>query len=189
MIAGKVIFIVALIMQIIIRYPYRKRVDYSKSDRQERFLLLLITIGGVVIPFIYIFSGWLAFADYRLPGWLVGVGAVIMAGGLWLFWRAHTDLGHNWSSTLEIQAQHTLVTTGVYRRIRHPMYSAMWLMILAQPFLLTNWLAGFCGLVTFGAMYFLRVPKEEALMLQTFGDPYRQYMAQTGRIFPTGGFR
>jgi protein-S-isoprenylcysteine O-methyltransferase Ste14 len=45
--------------------------------------------------------------------------------GLWLFYRSHADLGTNWSITLEIREQHRLITQGVYRRIRHPMYSAL----------------------------------------------------------------
>ena len=64
------------------------------------------------------------------------------------------------------------------------MYAAAWLMYIAQVFLLSNWIAGFSGVITFGLMYFLRVPKEEQMMLQEFGDQYQQYMAHTGRVIP-----
>jgi protein-S-isoprenylcysteine O-methyltransferase Ste14 len=57
-------------------------------------------------------------------------------------------------------------------------------MYLGQALFLANWVAGLGGLVGFGLLYFLRVPKEEDMMLQEFGEPYRQYMAKTGRILP-----
>ena len=191
MLLGKAVFILGLLLQIAIRYPYRKGRKQQK-DRQEQVLLLLLTLGGLLLPFIYIFTNWLAFADYHPPQWVmaashpvpIGAGVLVMAAGLWLFWRSHADLGGNWSDTLEIHAHHTLVTQGVYRHIRHPMYSASWLIMIAQALLLFNWIAGFGGIVAFGVMYFLRVPKEEQMMQDRFGEQYQRYMASTGRVIP-----
>ncbi|AHY53462.1 Isoprenylcysteine carboxyl methyltransferase [Bradyrhizobium japonicum SEMIA 5079] len=76
------------------------------------------------------------------------------------------------------------MTEGIYRRVRHPMYSAFWLWAIAQALLLPNWIAGLAGLVGFGVLFFGRVAREERMMLQTFGDSYRDYMARTGRVFP-----
>src|SRR5262249_44744690 len=88
------------------------------------------------------------------------------------------------SVTLEVREQHALVTNGVYSRVRHPMYSAFWLWALAQALLLPNWIAGPAGLIGFGTLFFLRVGREEALMIETFGDEYRRYMARTSRVLP-----
>ncbi len=107
-----------------------------------------------------------------------------MLAALWLFWRSHADLGLNWSVTLEIRKEHQLITNGVYRSIRHPMYAAIWLFSLAQALLLANWLAGPAALVTFAPMYLLRTPREERMMCEIFGQEYRDYMARTGRLFP-----
>lgn len=189
MVLGKAAFIVALILIIIIRYPYRSAAkQIIPQDRQEQLLLLLVGIGMMLLPLVYIFTDRLAFANYTVPIWVMGMGIVVDAAGLWLFWRSHTDLGRNWSSTLEIHEEHTLVTQGVYQRIRHPMYAASWLIMLGQALLLSNWIAGLGGLVSFGLMYFLRVPREERMMLEAFGEQYRQYMSRTGRIIPKGGF-
>ena len=89
MILGKVAVIVALILQIVIRYPYRNGMKRDNRDRQEQILLLVLTIGGLVLPFIYIFTNWLSFADYAAPQWLIYLGIVVMAISLYLFLRAH----------------------------------------------------------------------------------------------------
>ena len=107
-----------------------------------------------------------------------------MVVALWLFWTSHADLGKNWSRTLEIQKGHQLVTHGVYRSVRHPMYASIWLFSLAQGLLLESWLAGWSAFVAFAILYFVRIPHEERMMREFFGRDYTDYMAQTGRIFP-----
>ncbi len=81
-------------------------------------------------------------------------------------------------------AGHTLVAEGVYRTIRHPMYASQMLLGVAQILLLQNWIAGPAGLLLFLPLYWVRVPREEQMMLDQFGADYRAYMARTGRILP-----
>ena len=83
-----------------------------------------------------------------------------------------------------IREQHDLVTTGVYRLIRHPMYASALLWSLGQALLLPNWVTGLAGLLGFCILYFGRVRREEMFMLKTFGDEYLQYMMQTRRVVP-----
>ena len=99
-------------------------------------------------------------------------------------WRSHTDLGQNWSESLQIRQGHQLVTSGIYRHIRHPMYAFGWLFGIVQALLLQNWIAGLSGLVSFAVLYFLRVPREEQMMLDQFGEEYQSYMKRTGRVIP-----
>jgi protein-S-isoprenylcysteine O-methyltransferase Ste14 len=101
-----------------------------------------------------------------------------------LFYRVHRELGRSWSVTLEIRDQHALVTHGLYKHVRHPMYTAFWMWALAQLLLLPNWIAGAAGLVGFGILYFCRIGPEEQLMLDVFGDDYRAYMERTKKIIP-----
>jgi protein-S-isoprenylcysteine O-methyltransferase Ste14 len=136
------------------------------------------------LPLIYIFSDWLNFANYELPQWAGWIGVVIFTPGVWLLWRSHVDLGRNWSATLEIRSGHTLITGGVYRWLRHPMYAAHLYWAMGQPLLIQNWIAGPLALVSIVPMYLLRAPQEEKMMLDEFGDEYRAYMARTGGIVP-----
>ena len=184
MLLGKIAFFVLLVAQIVIRYPYREGMKRTNMDSQEKGLLFVLTVGGLILPLVYICTPWLAFADYNPPSWLPILGIIIMIVGLYTFWRAHADLGRNWSNSLDIHEAHKLVTGGVYQRVRHPMYSASWLMYLGQALFLSNWIAGLGGVIGFALLYFLRVSKEEDMMLHEFGDQYRQYMTTTGRIIP-----
>ena len=77
-----------------------------------------------------------------------------------------------------------MVSTGVYRLIRYPMYASALLWSVGQAFLLPNWVTGLAGLLGFYILYFGRVRREELLMLKTFGDEYRQYMMRTWRLVP-----
>ena len=115
---------------------------------------------------------------------LFAVGVVVAAAALIMFRLTHKALGRMWSVSLQLKQDHKLVTSGIYRRLRHPMYTAFWLMALAQALLLPNWIAGPAGLVGFGFLFFSRVGPEERLMEQAFGQEYRDYKARTKRVVP-----
>lgn len=172
-----------------IRYRHqrrsRKTPKLRRFDRGREMALLTFSFSGMfVVPAIFVLTGWPKFADYPFVPALAWLGTAVFALALWLFYRTHRELGRNWSVTLEIREKHALVTTGVYRRLRHPMYSAFWLWALAQALLLPNWIAGPAGLVGFGTLFFLRIGREEQLMVETFGDEYRRYAASTHRVIP-----
>jgi protein-S-isoprenylcysteine O-methyltransferase Ste14 len=111
-------------------------------------------------------------------------GILCLALGLWLFYRSHADLGTNWSITLELREKHQLVTEGLYRHVRHPMYLALLLYSLGQALVLPNWVAGPSYLVAFALLFGLRVGPEERMMLEAFGTGYQAYRARTKRLVP-----
>lgn len=185
----EIVFWAAIVVEMIVRAPInkqRKQESMSKSQvtSQEKTLLLLLFLGMFLLPLIYSATNWLDFANYTLPGWANWLGVVLILGALFVFWRAHADLGLNWSPSLEIREKHELITRGIYGLIRHPMYASQWLWVIAQPLLLPNWIAGLANLIIFVPFYLLRVQAEEQMMMDTFGDTYRNYMKNTGRVLP-----
>jgi protein-S-isoprenylcysteine O-methyltransferase Ste14 len=189
----KALYLAGLAVEIAIRIPReRQRRQIQMRDQRvslaERRLLGLLFIGTFLLPIVYIFTSWLDRADYRWSETTKvragGVGSIVLSAGLWLFWRAHVDLGQNWSPSLEIGERQTLVTCGVYRSIRHPMYASHWLWSIAQVLLLQNWIAGPAGLALFLPLYLMRVPQEEQMMLDHFGAAYRAYLLRTGGVIP-----
>ena len=180
---------IVVIATSIIRYPHAKRnktnkITTNKKGTLEKILLGSAFFGMVILPLIYMATLLLSFANYDLPVSLQIIGLLLIVPMLWLFYRSHKDLGQNWSATLEIREGHTIVDSGVYKYIRHPMYSAILLLVIIQALLLNNYIAGLSGLISFGFLYFFRVKKEEKMMLLEFGADYEKYMKRTQRIIP-----
>ena len=186
---SKVIFVGLVIGWYLIRYEYarrsrRERVVSTARGPLETALLLISLSGLGLVPLVYVATGIPRFAAYGFYPALAWLGSLFAIAALGMFYLTHRALGRNWSISLDVRENHQLVTNGIYRRVRHPMYSAFWLWAIAQALLLPNWIAGFAGLAGFGILFFGRVAREERMMLQTFGDSYREYMARTGRVFP-----
>jgi protein-S-isoprenylcysteine O-methyltransferase Ste14 len=175
-----------------IRNKRKNVIAVSKVDVRERLLLIGSLSGLGLIPGAYCISalirgqgrGLFAGLDWTYSPAFAVLGAVIFAGALVLFFATHRQLKRNWSQTLELRADHTLVTHGVYRLVRHPMYTAFFLWAVAQVLLLQNTIAGLCGLVGFGMLYTFRVGREEAMMREAFGQQWDEYVARTRRLIP-----
>ena len=186
---GKTAFLIGVVAMMIIRAPHgirsRKiRVAESRKGRFEVALLALMWIATLILPLTSIATPLLSFADYALYPAAFVLGIICLALGLWFFYRSHADLGVNWSISLELREDHRLITFGVYRRIRHPMYAAIFLQAIAQALLLPNWLAGPAYMFAFSVTFPLRVRSEETMMLKKFGDEYRAYTTRTKRLIP-----
>ena len=185
----EIIWFAGLVAWYIIRYPFERRakkvaVTKSLFGWRESGLLALAFLGLWVIPAIYSLTGFPAALDRQLVPAVAIVGIVILCGALLLFYRSHADLGKNWSISLEIRNEHRLVSSGIYRFIRHPMYTSFFLMAVAQLFLLPNWFAGITGLIGVGMLYAFRIRQEERMMMERFGAEYRDYMTRTARLIP-----
>jgi protein-S-isoprenylcysteine O-methyltransferase Ste14 len=186
---SKLVFFMLAIGWYLIRYEYarrsrRERIVRSVRGPRERILLLVSFTGLGILPFLYIATAIPHFAGYRFQAAQAWLGLLFAIMALIMFQLTHRALGRNWSIRLDVRENHELITDGIYRKVRHPMYSAFWLWAVAQALLLPNWFAGFAGIVGFGILFFGRVGREERIMLETFGDRYRKYMARTYRVLP-----
>ena len=185
---AKAAVILASIVMIAIRAPHGQRsrsIEVVKDRRGSReTALLTLAMVGFFVPLVWVASPAFAFADYPLRRLAFALGCGLFVVGLWIFHRSHADLGGNWSITLQVRKDHQLVTRGIYRHIRHPMYSGLFLYSLGQALVLPNWLAGPSYLVTFGVLFALRVHAEERMMREEFGIEYDAYSARTKRLVP-----
>ena len=180
--------VAASILMIAIRAPHgrRSRTVTIAKNRKGRLEVVVLSLAmlGFFVPLIWVVSPLFSLAEYPLNPLAFWIGVACFAAGLWLFHRSHADLGTNWSVTLQIREQHRLIQEGVYRYIRHPMYTSLFLYAIGQLLVLPNWIAGPSYLVTFGILFALRIEAEERMMLDEFGDEYRSYANHTKRIIP-----
>ena len=142
-------------------------------------------LAGIAILILYLAKpDLLAWAALPLPAWLRWLGVPLgVAGALLLAW-VHRELGRNFSGTLHLRAEHTLVTSEPYRRTRHPMYTAFFGVVLSFFLLSANWLIGGICVGALTAVMISRVAKEERMMSEKFGSRYQAWAAHTGRFFP-----
>src|SRR5260370_19276930 len=126
---GKAAFLVGMLVSIAIRVPHDKRskgikIAESRKGALEKLLLALMAITGGIFPLMFMLSPLLSFADYPLRALPFWCGVVCLGLSLWLFHRAHADLGTNWSNSLELRENHRLVTLGMYTSLRPPTSTA-----------------------------------------------------------------
>ena len=185
---AKTVILVGTVVMIVIRAPHGRRSRSVKVARSHKTpletLLLVLAWVGFFVPLIWVVSPAFSFAEYPLRSGPLVAGLTCLAIGLWLFFRSHADLGTNWSVTLELRQEHRLITQGVYRAIRHPMYSALALYSVGQALVIPNWVAGFSNLIAFALLLALRLGAEEKMMAEQFGDEYAAYSSRTKRLVP-----
>lgn len=186
---GKVIWCVFIIIWGVIRWRPNVRarghvIKATHRTMKDRVSLAVSFTGLGLLPGTWVFAGFPSQADHGVGLLIVAIGTVLLIGSLIMFRLTHRALGRMWSNSLELRQGHELITTSVYSRLRHPMYTAFWLWALAQPFVLGNWVAGLAGILGFGALFFLRIGDEEAMMEREFGQSYRDYAQRTKKIIP-----
>jgi protein-S-isoprenylcysteine O-methyltransferase Ste14 len=176
---------------------YRRKADQETGETISRkvdgnILMTVIKIGGLILwlsPLIYLINPkWMAWSKIGLPDevrWLgVGIGVLCVAGIYWLF----SSIGSGITPTSATRKNHILVTGGPYRWIRHPLYTIGSSVFVSFGMMADNWFIAALGILTFILMA-IRTPKEEANLVEKFGEEYREYMKTTGRFLPYLGKR
>jgi protein-S-isoprenylcysteine O-methyltransferase Ste14 len=174
---------------------FRTKADRETGEKVSRkvdgtAMMTIIRIGGLILwlsPFVYLVNpSWMTWSKIGLPEWArwlgVGIGILCVFGIYWLF----SSIGSGITPTSGTRKEHKLVTNGIYRYIRHPLYTFGASMFVSFGMMADNWFIAALGILTFILMAF-RTPKEEANLIEKFGDEYREYMKHTGRFFPKFG--
>jgi protein-S-isoprenylcysteine O-methyltransferase Ste14 len=165
-----------------VRAGGRVKLKEGKVNMAVRAVLGLGYIGALIV--YAFFPSFLAWAAFSLPAWVRWIGAGITGAALLLLAWVQWSLGKNFSTTLHLRQGHLLVTKGPYRWVRHPMYTALFLLGVGFLLLTANWAVGVPLIVALPILVAVRIGNEEALMIEQFGDEYRAYMQHTGRFLP-----
>src|SRR5512136_2718412 len=187
-----VLFAGVFIMRIYFALRVRRAGERVMPDRETvkregrgmfaiRVVMFFLLLGWLTLYAIN--PAWMGVLSVPFPDWLRWAGFALGLASLGFWSWTQVALGKEWSPQLQLREEHHLVTTGAYSRIRHPLYTAMLGYGTSLALVTSNWVfivlavAVIAGLAT-------RVPKEEQMMLEQFGEEYRAYMQRTGRFLP-----
>jgi len=185
----KISIAVLVVLFIAERIPFVRKTKkvkktVRKSPARERVMVLTNWFGMVFFPFIYAFSRVFDGLSMGIHDYLRIGGIAVYVFALVLLFLSHKGLHENWSMGLEIGEEHKLINTGIYSKIRHPMYTAFMLMMAGQLFIVSNWFVGMFGVCVWVLLLILRTSDEEKMLIEEFGDEYREYMKKTKMFIP-----
>jgi protein-S-isoprenylcysteine O-methyltransferase Ste14 len=158
--------------------------------RREEGVFLSVAIGlpylaycvGIVVYLIK--PEWMAWSSTGITPWVRWIGFVpLFVGGAVILWGA-AHLRGNFALSIATKKHHTLVKTGPYRYVRHPLYSAVLVEAVGVSLLMANWFVAVMVAV-FWIVLIYRTRLEESNLINRFGDEYKDYMTKSGRFVPS----
>ena len=186
----KLLFVAIYAVFLVVRLP--KRIESARKEPERRQELdswasrtLIVAILGYfgAIALYLLYPQWISWAQIVMPTWIRWLGVIGACFSVALVAWTHRELGRQYSAEIAIQEEHALVTTGPYARTRHPMYTALNAFSFSMALTTSNLL-----ILVFAVLVIVPFPwiarAEERVLLETFGEEYREYMRRTGRFFP-----
>lgn len=152
--------------------------DFVKEDRFFQIvglvlliLIMVTSLGGYSESF-YVFDT----SNKKIGFLLFGFSLIFR---IW----AHVAIGKSYSPTLEVRKDHELVKHGPYKYIRHPIYTGTIIALLAIPIFSSSPLGLFFSLLSI-PLFVHRIRNEEKMLIEEYGDEYREYQETTWSLFP-----
>ncbi len=187
----RAVLVVGFLAMFVITLHHRLRSWKSKEPldrRQEGFFILATLRPIALLMYVSLFTyminpTWMAWSSISLPVEARWAGVVVLAAGIALLSWTLGRLGRNLTDTVVTRQEHTLITRGPYRWVRHPFYDALALFVVAFALIAANWFLLLTGVLVV-ILLAVRSRTEEALLLARFGEPYRAYQESTGRFLP-----
>lgn len=184
MLIGSAIFLPAMAF-----FRVRSQLTGERLDRRQEGMFILITlrlvavVGSMVMICFLINPELVRWSSIPLPDWVrwcgIAVGGVAEVWVLWTF----VYLGKNLTDTVVTRREHTLVVSGPYQWVRHPFYVGVAGIVAAAALGTANWMIAASG-ITILSLLIVRTDREEAKLIERFGEEYQAYMARTGRFWP-----
>jgi len=188
----RILLVIAFIFMFGIRIYFQSKVLHEKREIDIKENTLSLIAGSIaaltclIFGAEYIFFPGTFYFTYLLvyPDWIRWLGALLLAGGITLLGLAHYHLGRSFHSLVGSKDEHQLVTSGPYQWIRHPIYTAYLMNYIGGGLLTANLVLTIVPVIFFGFMIINRIPREEQIMREEFGQEYLDLEKRTGRLFP-----
>ena len=162
------------------------KIAIAEEDMGTGFKIItaIITAIGAAGLVLYLLSPpWWTWTSIPLGEWIQWSGVVITLVPIFFLIWVHRHLDKQWSIALELREDHKLITTGPYRYVRHPMYLGVFTYTIGLMMISLDVLVILFFAFTIWVNY-RRIPREEQMLIQEFGDEYLEYIKRSGRLLP-----
>ena len=158
----------------------KKRLNTKETEKDQ---IGVVAFSGVLFILTFLVAGLdFRFGWTHVPGWLVCVAAAVQLGSYGLYAEVLRENAYL-SRTVEVQEGQTVIDTGLYGIIRHPMYTATIFLSLAMALVLGSWIS-FALMLLYPVIILFRIRGEEAL-LEAGLPGYKAYKAKVRwRLIP-----
>jgi len=183
----KIIFAIFFSLFVLVRVNHHQpQREGAKEVHTQREVLLAGQFSLVLIGChtLWLSSAVLNFAELYPPMFIQAIGGIVTLSSILLLHKVHQSLGDNFSARLELQENHTLIKTGPYKRVRHPMYTTGFLYLIGAGLLSGNLVVLIIPTLSFTVLVALRISDEEKMLQEHFPEEWPQYRQQTGRFLP-----
>jgi protein-S-isoprenylcysteine O-methyltransferase Ste14 len=165
----------------IIIFPPSK-LKYKNKEQLSGLMIITGLLLSCLVAILYVFRPALIISgQWQTRPFLIPLGAICLIIHLVFFSLSHFHLKNFWSGTLAIKEMHVLVTRGIYRNIRHPMYTGLFFWAIGSIFVGQN--AYFFVIFILIAGILLRIFKEEKMLENFFKEEYRAYKKRSRMFF------
>ena len=188
----RLIILAVLVLTFGISAAYRKksRDEEGVIERKDEGWPTLILRMVFALPLFAVlllnifYPRLLTWAKIDLPLYIRIIGAVIAVICVPLVWWVFHSIGNFVSETILTKDNHQLVTSGPYRRVRHPLYTSTLLLLFSISLVFGDWIVFGYTLAGVIAFRLLVIPAEEERLLDSFGEDYECYQSRTGALLP-----
>ena len=156
----------------------------TTPSQQDAGTFRALVIGSPLALVAAIAASFLPWLTIAWPDIAVVLGMALLIAGAVLRRLCFNALGKSFTGTVIVARDQTIVQHGPYRFIRHPSYTAAFLMFIGIGLALCSWISLAILFFAHCYLYGRRVAVEERALLDTLGAPYREYMLRTRRFIP-----
>jgi len=176
--------VLGLFVSILIDFTLFTRDDHIKKEKKS------IVETGTMTLFLFFFYlilktkiGIVPVYDNNLKYIVIIIGTIAIVSGCIMNIVGRFNLGSNWANHIKIYDKHTLVQNGMYKVLRHPLYSSIMIMFYGACLVYRNILCLLAVTIIFMPFMYYRAKQEETLLIQAFSE-YNDYIKRTGMFFP-----
>jgi protein-S-isoprenylcysteine O-methyltransferase Ste14 len=181
-----IVILVSFAILVAILINFFESENSSKTKKEKKSIVETGTMLLFFLAFYAVIKFNIGHIGYNYPPvhiLLIIIGWIILLASAYVNIAGRFKLGHNWANQIKIYDKHKLVSSGVYRIVRHPLYASLIWMFYAGAIIYSNWLAILLNSIVFIPAMYYRARQEETLLIKEFAE-YNTYKRKVGMFFP-----